>query len=131
VQLLSENRERLEALGDALFRAETLEGPEAYAAAASRFRPRPKRPPKTKRRRIAHLERHARRGHDLPVLTQRSSDRALAERSTQARNVMLQRIAPGRCKSVARRGSAPHDGGSDVAAAAASVLASQQRRDRS
>jgi cell division protease FtsH len=33
VQLLSENRERLEALGDALFRAETLEGPEAYAAA--------------------------------------------------------------------------------------------------
>jgi cell division protease FtsH len=33
VQLLSENRERLEALADALFRAETLEGPEAYAAA--------------------------------------------------------------------------------------------------
>ena len=33
LQLLSENRERLEALADALFRAETLEGPEAYAAA--------------------------------------------------------------------------------------------------
>jgi cell division protease FtsH len=33
VQLLGENRERLEALADALFHAETLEGPEAYAAA--------------------------------------------------------------------------------------------------
>jgi cell division protease FtsH len=33
LQLLSENRERLEALADALFRAETLEGPAAYAAA--------------------------------------------------------------------------------------------------
>ena len=33
LQLLSENRERLEALADALFRAETLEGPDAYAAA--------------------------------------------------------------------------------------------------
>jgi cell division protease FtsH len=33
VQLLSENRERLEALAEALFLAETLEGPEAYAAA--------------------------------------------------------------------------------------------------
>jgi cell division protease FtsH len=33
VQLLSENRKRLEALAEALFRAETLEGPEAYAAA--------------------------------------------------------------------------------------------------
>ena len=33
LQLLSENRERLEALADALFRAETLEGLEAYAVA--------------------------------------------------------------------------------------------------
>jgi cell division protease FtsH len=33
VKLLTDNRERLEALADALFRAETLEGPEAYAAA--------------------------------------------------------------------------------------------------
>ena len=33
VQLLSENRERLESLAHALFQAETLEGPEAYAAA--------------------------------------------------------------------------------------------------
>jgi cell division protease FtsH len=33
VQLLSENRERLESLAAALFQAETLEGPEAYAAA--------------------------------------------------------------------------------------------------
>jgi cell division protease FtsH len=33
LQLLSENRQRLEALADALFRAETLEGLEAYAAA--------------------------------------------------------------------------------------------------
>ena len=33
VQLLSDNRERLESLADALFQAETLEGPEAYAAA--------------------------------------------------------------------------------------------------
>jgi cell division protease FtsH len=36
LQLLSENRERLEALAEALFRAETLEGPEAYAAAGVR-----------------------------------------------------------------------------------------------
>ena len=33
VQLLGENRERLEALADALFRAETLDGTAAYAAA--------------------------------------------------------------------------------------------------
>jgi cell division protease FtsH len=33
VQLLDDNRDRLEALAEALFRAETLEGPEAYAAA--------------------------------------------------------------------------------------------------
>jgi cell division protease FtsH len=33
VQLLSLNRERLESLAEALFQAETLEGPEAYAAA--------------------------------------------------------------------------------------------------
>jgi cell division protease FtsH len=33
IQLLSENRDRLEALAEALFRAETLEGPDAYAAA--------------------------------------------------------------------------------------------------
>ena len=33
VQLLSENRERLDSLALALFQAETLEGPEAYAAA--------------------------------------------------------------------------------------------------
>jgi cell division protease FtsH len=33
VQLLTDNRERLESLADALFKAETLEGPEAYAAA--------------------------------------------------------------------------------------------------
>jgi cell division protease FtsH len=33
VQLLGENRERLEALAEALFRAETLEGPQAYVAA--------------------------------------------------------------------------------------------------
>jgi cell division protease FtsH len=33
VQLLTENHDRLEALADALYRAETLEGPEAYAAA--------------------------------------------------------------------------------------------------
>jgi cell division protease FtsH len=33
VQLLSENRERLDSLAQALFQAETLEGPEAYAAA--------------------------------------------------------------------------------------------------
>jgi cell division protease FtsH len=33
VQLLADNRERLESLAEALFRAETLEGPEAYAAA--------------------------------------------------------------------------------------------------
>jgi len=33
VDLLSENRERLESLAQALFRAETLEGREAYAAA--------------------------------------------------------------------------------------------------
>ncbi len=33
VQLLAENRERLESLAQALFGAETLEGPEAYAAA--------------------------------------------------------------------------------------------------
>jgi cell division protease FtsH len=32
-QLLRENRERLEALADALFRAETLDGVAAYAAA--------------------------------------------------------------------------------------------------
>jgi cell division protease FtsH len=33
VQLLADNRERLESLAEALFRAETLEGPRAYAAA--------------------------------------------------------------------------------------------------
>ena len=33
VQVLSENRDRLESLAAALFEAETLEGPEAYAAA--------------------------------------------------------------------------------------------------
>ena len=33
VQLLSENRDRLDSLAEALFQAETLEGPEAYAAA--------------------------------------------------------------------------------------------------
>ena len=33
VQLLTDNRERLESLAEALFQAETLEGPEAYAAA--------------------------------------------------------------------------------------------------
>jgi cell division protease FtsH len=33
LQLLADNRERLDSLADALFRAETLEGPEAYAAA--------------------------------------------------------------------------------------------------
>ncbi len=33
VQLLSENRDRLESLATALFETETLEGPEAYAAA--------------------------------------------------------------------------------------------------
>ena len=36
VQLLGENRERLEALADALFRAETLDGTAAYAAAGVR-----------------------------------------------------------------------------------------------
>jgi cell division protease FtsH len=33
VQLLTENRERLDSLAQALFQAETLEGPAAYAAA--------------------------------------------------------------------------------------------------
>jgi cell division protease FtsH len=33
VQLLGENRDRLDALAEALFQAETLDGPEAYAAA--------------------------------------------------------------------------------------------------
>jgi cell division protease FtsH len=33
VQLLADHRERPESLAEALFRAETLEGPEAYAAA--------------------------------------------------------------------------------------------------
>ncbi len=33
VQLLADNRERLNSLAEALFQAETLEGPEAYAAA--------------------------------------------------------------------------------------------------
>ena len=33
VELLTDNRERLDALAEALFQAETLEGPEAYAAA--------------------------------------------------------------------------------------------------
>jgi cell division protease FtsH len=33
IQLLSENREHLESLAEALFQAETLEGPEAYTAA--------------------------------------------------------------------------------------------------
>jgi cell division protease FtsH len=33
VRLIRENRERLESLAEALFRTETLEGPEAYAAA--------------------------------------------------------------------------------------------------
>jgi cell division protease FtsH len=33
VQLLAENRDRLESLAEALFQAETLEGPDAYAAA--------------------------------------------------------------------------------------------------
>jgi cell division protease FtsH len=33
VQLLADNREKLESLAEALFQAETLEGPEAYAAA--------------------------------------------------------------------------------------------------
>jgi cell division protease FtsH len=33
VQLLTDNRERLDSLAEALFQAETLEGPEAYAAA--------------------------------------------------------------------------------------------------
>jgi cell division protease FtsH len=33
VQVLDDNRERLDSLAEALFQAETLEGPEAYAAA--------------------------------------------------------------------------------------------------
>ena len=33
VQLLADNRERLESLAEALFQAETLDGPQAYAAA--------------------------------------------------------------------------------------------------
>ena len=33
VRLLSDNRERLDSLAEALFQAETLEGPDAYAAA--------------------------------------------------------------------------------------------------
>jgi cell division protease FtsH len=33
VQLLTDNRERLESLADALFKSETLEAQEAYAAA--------------------------------------------------------------------------------------------------
>jgi cell division protease FtsH len=33
VQLLTENRERLDSLAEALFQSETLEGPAAYAAA--------------------------------------------------------------------------------------------------
>jgi cell division protease FtsH len=33
VQLLADNRESLDSLADALYKAETLEGPEAYAAA--------------------------------------------------------------------------------------------------
>jgi cell division protease FtsH len=33
VQLLADNRERLDSLAEALFQAETLEGPEAYATA--------------------------------------------------------------------------------------------------
>jgi cell division protease FtsH len=33
VELLSQNRDRLDSLAEALYKAETLEGPEAYAAA--------------------------------------------------------------------------------------------------
>jgi cell division protease FtsH len=33
VELLAENRERLDDLAEALYQAETLEGPDAYAAA--------------------------------------------------------------------------------------------------
>ena len=33
VQLLADNRQRLDSLAEAPFQAETLEGPEAYAAA--------------------------------------------------------------------------------------------------
>ena len=57
VQLLADNRERLDSLAEALFQAETLEGPEAYAAAGlatapTRRRPSPRR---SRTRRIAML----------------------------------------------------------------------------
>ena len=37
LQLLADNRERLDSLAEALFQAETLEGPAAYAAAGLRL----------------------------------------------------------------------------------------------
>lgn len=40
-QLLGENRERLDALAEALMREETLEEPEAYAAAGVEVQPEP------------------------------------------------------------------------------------------
>ncbi|HEY6605214.1 MAG TPA: hypothetical protein VIZ44_02630 [Gaiellaceae bacterium] len=52
VQLLSEDRERLEALADALFRAETLEEPRRTRRPASALWPRRRQPPKNKRRLI-------------------------------------------------------------------------------
>jgi cell division protease FtsH len=39
VQLLTDNRDRLDSLAEALFQAETLEGPEAYAAAGLQTTP--------------------------------------------------------------------------------------------
>jgi cell division protease FtsH len=39
VQLLADNRERLDSLAEALFQAETLEGPEAYASAGLQTTP--------------------------------------------------------------------------------------------
>jgi Peptidase family M41 len=52
VQLLSENRHRLDGLAEALFQAEPLEGPEAYGQRGSSRRA-------TTRRRLQHQPRSA------------------------------------------------------------------------
>ena len=48
-QLLSENRDRLDSLAEALYKAETLEGPEAYAAAGLDVTDRPDVVPRSQR----------------------------------------------------------------------------------
>jgi Peptidase family M41 len=115
VQLLADNRERLESLAQALLRAETLEGPEAYAAAGlqppAALRPR-QNPRPSPRHEAGHPRRNRQRRPRARHAGARGRPRGhgARPRAAQARRDRRPRCARPRRRHERRRREARREG---------------------